>query len=204
MKKNSIISLIIIVSFGLIFFIVFRIVGSEKSLDMNSLIRNIKEVKSYSSNITIEVINSKEKYTYEGIQKYKKDVGGKLELKDRNFIFKGEDIFVKDKIGSQEYKLSTEFDEVLKYSFIDEYIALIYTNQNLNFQEEETTGEKILLVDVILPGNNRNLYSGVMHYDIRANMPKKIVIYDTNKGERIMYTYENFNWTDKIDDMDLD
>lgn len=202
MKNKNIIALVIIIVCTGILFTIFKVRVSEKQIDINDIIKKVKDVNSYTCNVKIEIINAREKNTYEGIEKYKKNVGCKIQLKDRTFIFKDEDIGVIDNVSTKDYKVSADFDEVLKYSFLNKYVSLIYTGQKLNF-DEGSNNENILLVDVILTGNNRNLYDGIMYYDVKDNVPKKIVIFDKDNRERVVYTYENFKWTDKIEDTEF-
>ncbi len=42
-----------------------------------------------------------------------------------------------------------------------------------------------------------------MYVSIKDNLPKKLVIYDEKEKERVRYTYDNFNWTEKINDEEL-
>jgi outer membrane lipoprotein-sorting protein len=42
-----------------------------------------------------------------------------------------------------------------------------------------------------------------MYVSIKDNLPKKLIIYDNKSKERIIYTYENFNWAVKIEDKEF-
>jgi len=179
--------------------------GRTRTLDEYNAIDSLSEIKVYKSDITIEVINDRETNKYEGFQTYKKDIGYKLDLKDkRSFTFKGDEILVKDKENIKEYTLDKGFDEVFKYGFIGEYIGLIYTNEELEFETETINNSEYFVITTVIPGSNNNIYKGSLYYDIKNNRPKKIIIYDNKGRERIIYTYENFNWTDKVEDVELD
>ncbi len=204
MKKRLIYTLFII-AICLTIAVALFIKGRSRTLDEYNVIDSLSEIKVYKSDITIEVINDRETNKYEGFQTYKKDIGYKLDLKDkRSFTFKGDEILVKDKENIKEYTLDKGFDEVFKYGFIGEYIGLIYTNEELEFETETINNSEYFVITTVIPGSNNNICKGSLYYDIKNNRPKKIIIYDNKGRERIIYTYENFNWTDKVEDVELD
>ncbi len=204
MKKRLIYTLFII-AICLTIAVALFIKGRTRTLDAYNVIDSLSEIKVYKSDITIEVINDRETNKYEGFQTYKKDIGYKLDLKDkRSFTFKGDEILVKDKENIKEYTLDKGFDEVFKYGFIGEYIGLIYTNEELEFETETINNSEYFVITTVIPGSNNNICKGSLYYDIKNNRPKKIIIYDNKGRERIIYTYENFNWTDKVEDVELD
>lgn len=204
MKKRLIYTLFII-AICLTIAVALFIKGRTRTLDEYNAIDSLSEIKVYKSDITIEVINDRETNKYEGFQTYKKDIGYKLDLKDkRSFTFKGDEILVKDKENIKEYTLDKGFDEVFKYGFIGEYIGLIYTNEELEFETETINNSEYFVITTVIPGSNNNICKGSLYYDIKNNRPKKIIIYDNKGRERIIYTYENFNWTDKVEDVELD
>ncbi|WP_346894777.1 germination lipoprotein GerS-related protein [Clostridium sp. UBA7503] len=204
MKKRLTYTLFII-AICLTVAVALLIKGRTRILDEYNAIDSLSEIKAYKSDITIEIINDRETNKYEGFQTYKKDIGYKLDLKDkRSFTFKGDEILVKDKENIKEYSLDKGFDEVFKYGFIGEYIGLIYTNEELKFETETINNGEYFVITTVIPGSNNNIFQGSLYYDIKNNRPKKIIIYDNKGRERIIYTYENFNWTDKVEDVELD
>lgn len=207
MKNKNVITLLVIVgvSLGLIFGMLFVKLKNKNVSDEYHVIELLSEIKAYTSDVSIKVINDKETNVYEGTQKYLKSVGYRLDLSDdRVFIFKGDDIQVKDNNSERLYTLEKDFDEVFKYGFIGEYIGLIYTNEELKFQKEIINEKEYFVITTLIPGSNNNLYKGSMYYDIAEYRPSKIIIYDNKHNERLIYNYKNFNWTDKESDMNID
>jgi len=176
----------------------------SKPHSTEEIITILAEKPGYRSDVTIEVVNDIQTLVYTGHQTYKKNVAYKLDLNGgRNFTFKGDEITVVDKENSKDYKLDKSFDEVFKYGFIGEYIGLIYTNEDIGYKKETINDEEFLLIEILIPGSNRNLFKGIMYVSIKDNLPKKLVIYDEKEKERVRYTYDNFNWTEKINDEEL-
>ncbi|MEG2289122.1 MAG: germination lipoprotein GerS-related protein [Clostridium sp.] len=194
-----------ILSIGFIVAVILGLKVGTETTDEYNVIERLNEIKAYQSNITIEVINSKETNKYQGVQIYKKDIGYRLDLNDgRSFTFKGDEIQVKDNESTRAYTLDKEFDDVFKYGFIGEYIGLIYTNEELRFETEIINNQKCFIITTLIPGSNNNIYEGSLYYDVDSYVPNKIIIYDNNKRERIIFTYENFNGVDKAEDIELD
>lgn len=207
MKRKNVITLVAIISGVLILILgVLVIKGrNNKVYDEHHVVERLNEIKAYTSEVTIKVINDKESNVYEGTQRYLKGVGYRLDLNDdRSFIFKGEDISVKDNESTRQYTLDKNFDEVFKYGFIGEYIRLIYTNEELEFKKETINDKEYFVITTLIPGSNNNLYEGSMYYDIAEYKPYKIIIYDNKHNERIIYNYKDFSWTDKESDMIID
>ncbi len=203
MKK--IISYALMIIIGILVAVILFTNGKRKTSDDHHVIDALGDIKAYKSNITIEVINDREINKYEGVQVYKKNIGYKLDLNDnRSFTFKNDQILVKDSESTRDYTLDKEFDEVFKYGFIGEFIGLIYTNEKLDFKTETIGNHQFFIISTLIPGSNNNLYQGSLYYDVNEYVPKKIVIYDNNHRERVIYTYENFNWTDEVQEVELD
>lgn len=207
MKNKKVITLVAIVCIGLVLILGFLGTSKKKAniSDENHVVDLLSQIKTYTSDISIKVINDKETNTYEGSQTYIKDVGYRLDLNDeRAFIFKGENIEVKDNESTRQYTLDKNFDEVFKYGFIGEYIGLIYTNEELRFDKEVINDKEYFIITTLIPGSNNNLYEGSMYYDIAEHKPDKIIIYDNNHNERVIYNYKNFKWSDKESDISID
>jgi outer membrane lipoprotein-sorting protein len=199
MKKRVIFSLLgVFTAFVLLVVgaMVFTIISKPK--DANDVLSFLKDIKQYKSDVSIEVVNDIQTLLYKGQQTYKKDLGYKLDLgQGRTFIFKGDEVVVIDKENQRDYKVDKTFDEVFKYSFIGEYIGLIYTNEDLNFKKESINEEEFLLIELLIPGSNRNLSKGVLYVSTKDSLPKKLLIYDNKDRERIRVTYENFDCNEK-------
>lgn len=205
MKNKKAYALISLILIGIIIGITTLFRSSKNTLEEMKILELLNEIKTYRSSITIEVKNQRNNIKYEGIQVYKKNLGYKLVLNDsRTFIFKGDDIAVKDQESTRAYTLDKSFDEVFKYGFVGEFISLVYTNEDLNFEKKTIDGVNYYVITTLIPGSNNNIYKGIMYYSIEDYAPKKILILDINNEERVIFTYKNFNWTDKVEDMELD
>lgn len=205
MKNKKAYALIFLILIGITIGITTFLRSSKNTTEEMKILELLNGIKTYRSSITIEVKNQRNNIKYEGTQVYKKNLGYKLVLNDsRTFIFKGDDIAVKDEESTRAYTLNKSFDEVFKYGFVGEFISLVYTNEELKFEKETIDGKEYYVITTLIPGSNNNIFKGKMYYSIEDYAPKKILILDINNEERVIFTYKNFNWTDKVEDVELD
>lgn len=204
-KKAYALIFLILILIGITIGITTLLRSSKNTTEEMRILELLNGIKTYRSSITIEVKNQRNNIKYEGTQVYKKNLGYKLVLNDsRTFIFKGDDIAVKDEESTRAYTLDKSFDEVFKYGFVGEFISLVYTNEELKFEKETIDGKEYYVITTLIPGSNNNIFKGKMYYSIEDYAPKKILILDINNEERVIFTYKNFNWTDKVEDVELD
>ncbi|GAA0177631.1 germination lipoprotein GerS-related protein [Clostridium sediminicola] len=181
-------------------FIILIITGcGKKEIKTEDIIKQLKEIESYSCNIEIHNKNSKQEIVYDCMQYYNRKYGHRLDINDeRVLIFKGNDIQINDLNSGTFYLTSKNFDSVFKLSFIEEYIGLLYTDEEVKCVFENENGRNIMLIYLNIPGSNRNLNRAVMYVDAENAIPIKTVIYDFNDSEKIQFIYKNFTTTEEI------
>ncbi len=77
-------------------------------------------------------------------------------------------------------------------SLIEEYIALLYTNENIKYSYKNIQGQKYQLIELFIPGNNRNMSKAVLYVNIKTKIPSKIYIFDSKNQERVEVVYKDF------------
>lgn len=181
-------------------FIIFIITGcGKKELQTGDIIKQLKEIESYSCDIEIHNKNSKQEIVYYCKQYYNNKYGHRLDINDeRVLIFKGNDIQINDLNSGAFYVTSKDFDSVFKLSFIEEYIGLLYTDEEVKCVFENENGRNVMMIYLNIPGSNRNLSRAVMYVDAENATPIKTVIYDFSDSEKIQFVYKNFIKTEEI------
>lgn len=166
----------------------------KKPKDNNDITTFLKNMESYSAEMNMVVKNDKQTINYTARQSYLKGGGYKLELnKDRVFIYKSDDkIYINDKNNGTKYTQSKDFDEVLKLCFIGEYIGLLYTNEEIKYVVETINNIEYTVIDLFIPGNNKNINNALLYINTKNMIPEKLVICDTAGKEKIEVTYTNF------------
>jgi outer membrane lipoprotein-sorting protein len=196
MKKGSFILLFIFLSFQLIFLSGCR----KKAIDPNSTTLYLKELSSYICSADIKIKNNKNTYTYSTNQTYLKDVGTRIELdKDRVYIYLDEKIYVTDLKNSLKYLMDKNVDGIYRLSIIGEYINLLYTNENIKYNYKTIDGLKYQTIELIIPGNNRNMSKAILYVDMKTKLPQKLYIYDSKDVERVEIVYNEFKPNVEID-----
>ncbi|MBU3113351.1 germination lipoprotein GerS-related protein [Clostridium lacusfryxellense] len=190
MKKK----LLLIISFLLILSFMLLTSCDKKPKDTNDITNFLKNMESYTTNMNMDIINTKQTINYKAKQSYLRGGGYKLELnKNRVFIYKNDDkIYISDKNNKTKYVQSKEFDEVLKLSFIGEYIGLLYTNEEIKYVTKNINDIEYTVIDLLIPGSNRNINKALLYVNNKKMIPDKMVIYDIDGKEKINITYTNF------------
>ena len=158
-------------------------------------------MESYTTEMNMDIKNDKQKINYKARQAYLRGGGYKLELNnDRVFIYKTDDnIYISDKNNGTKYVQSKNFDEVLKLSFIGEYIGLLYTNEEIKYVIKNINGIEYTVIDLFIPGGNKNINNALMYVNNKSMLPEKMFIYDIKGKEKIEITYTNFRTNVKIE-----
>ena len=177
----------------------------KKPKDTNDITSYLKNMESYTTEMNMVVKNDKQVIIYKAKQAYLRGGGYKLELnKDRVFIYKTDDkIYINDKNNGTNYTQIKDFDEVLKLCFIGEYIGLLYTNEEIKYTLESIKNIEYTVIDLFIPGNNKNINNALLYVNNKTMIPEKLVIYDATGKEKIEVTYTNFLPNAKIEEAEF-
>lgn len=172
---------------------------AKKGGENESILEGLKNIDSYTSDVTIDIKNDRQTVKYSGKQYYIKNKGYRFDLgEERIFIYNGDNIYVKDLKNNTQYITENSFDEVFKIGFINECVKLIYTNEELKIKDNKTNDKNYKVVNLILPGNNKSLYEADLYINSKGIIPEYLKIYDSKHNEVIMVTYKNFNKNEEI------
>lgn len=112
---------------------------------------------------------------------------------NRRLIYKNDKIYVGDLKSGAKYTLDEDFDAIFKISMVGEYIRLMYTNEEMKISTKNVDGIEYTVVELIIPGLNRNLHKGKMYINSKDNLPEKLQIFDRNNKEKVRVVYKEFN-----------
>lgn len=176
-----------------------KIQNSEQAFDY------IKSLKNYVSDVKITFKNNRGEESfclkqYSSIDSvYRMDFEG-----ERSYIYEDDKIYVKDIKNASEYSVDEKFDEVYKYCFLNEYIKLIYSmDEVIYFKESIYEGENKKIIygaRVNIPTNNLNIKYAILYLDGDRNIPIKLEIFDSQNNERVLIEYITFEILQDIDD----
>lgn len=187
---------IILLFFSFLLFVSCRgkkIESSEQAFDY------LKGVKNYISDIKITFKNDRNHESI-SLKQYSssKDMY-RLDLGDeRSYIYKDDKIYVKDVKNKLGYFIEEKFDEIYKYCFLNEYMKLIYSMDEVKYFEEVSDESIIYGTKVNLPTNNLNVSYAILYLDGKKYIPIKLEIFDNMNKQRILIEYLNFDILDEI------
>lgn len=179
------------------------ILGACKKENDNpeEIITSIKNLNSYSTDFIMEIRNDKQVVTYEGKHYYDRTLGHTMELSEnRRFVYKGDKIYAHDIKNDIKYTVDKEFDEGFIYTFVEEYAALLYTNEEVKYDYKEMEGKRYQIIKLLIPGSNKNIDNASMYVDMETLLPEYVFIYDKDNNEKVKVTYKNFIADVKLDE----
>ncbi|NFF61183.1 hypothetical protein FDB08_05390 [Clostridium botulinum] len=189
-KKIMLLALGIFIILGGIFILGNK---SNKEINPNDAIDYLKNLNSYSCDVSVHIKNSKQEIEKNCKQFYNKKFGHRLDIGDKRILlYKENDITVRDLNNNKQYKIDKNFDDVYKLSFIEEYIGLLYTNQDIESSFKTIKDREYQLINLTIPGNNRNINKAILYVNLENNNPEKIAIYDIKGKEMLSFLYKNF------------
>jgi len=170
---------------------------------VNDMLTNLK---SYRSCVKIKYISNKNTNTYDMIQQCKASGEYKLELKSPENVagnitlFDGNTIYqfnakTNDKI-SIAYQESMQRSELLLISFVKNYNQSLKTCVSI----ANINKNKYTILDAEIPGEHPYFNSERLFVNNNTLAPEELIIYDKNKSERIIITFENFEYNIELKD----
>lgn len=184
----------IIICIMLFIFIIPVSAGCDKKAkDQEYAIDYLKGLDSYSSDVDITIINDKQTINYSGKQIYSKKNGYRFEINgERVLLYIGDKVYVKDLISSSKYSTDESMNDLYRLTFIRKYIELLYTNEEIKNKMINLQGKNYQIIELEIPGTNRNLNKAELYIDLDNLIPEKLVILDINGKANVTVVYKNF------------
>lgn len=172
----------------------------KKKANPDKVVQFLKELNSYACDLDIHFKNDKQEIKLECKQFYDEKYGHRLDIGDeRILIYKKNDILISDLNNHMQYITDKKFDSVYKLSFLQEYIGLLYTDEEIRYSVQTICDKQYQLIYLTIPGNNRNLNKAIMYVNLENKLPEKVIISDIKGNEVISFIYRNFNSNLKIE-----
>lgn len=186
-RKIPIILFLIIALFSSLFFSGCK----TRKMEPNEVTDFLKDMNSYSTDVSIQIKNDKQTINYNCKEFYRQDIGYRLEInQDRVMIYKNNKIYINDIKNNKKYVAKEDFDNLYSYSFIGEYIRLLYTDENVKYSYKTESGREFLLIKLIIPGGSREINNAVMYVDNKSFKPEKVIIFDDKGNEKVLVEYK--------------
>ena len=167
--------------------------GCAKKSSSEEIIYSLKNIDSYTCDVNIDFKNDRQVISNSGKQYYDKNVGYRFDLgSDRTFTYKSNSIYVNDIKNGSRYTTDMDFDSVYKLTFINEYIGLLYNDEQIKTSIKTKDNIQYLAISLLIPGGNRNMKTAELFVETKTNLPEYLIIYDEKGNEKLNATYTNF------------
>lgn len=189
-------------SYLLVVIIGIAIILSSCNLKQKSeknIIKDLSKLKTYEAKLNVTFNNFREEREENWTQIYSKDLGYIIKLgEDRTYFYKDDNIYVTDNIANKKYVLEKEFDELYKYTVVEEVLKLL-NNPDSKISCKNIEGKNYTIVELVIPGSNRNLVRGEVIIDNSTAKLDKFTIYDLKGDERVKILYTEFLKNKEVD-----
>ena len=168
--------------------------------------KTLESVKTYEATAHVKYISNENENTYLTKQQcraegeYRIEVTGPESVAGNITVFDGKTICqynrkIKDKvaIGTTE---SIERSEIFFTSFLKNY----FTNAEVTITVSSFDNGKTTVLEAEIPGEHPYISSEKVWIDNETLKPTALIIYDPDGAERIVVTYESFDYNVNLDD----
>ncbi|GFP74001.1 germination lipoprotein GerS-related protein [Clostridium fungisolvens] len=198
MKKNRLLLILLFIIIAAVS--IFAAYQKFYNITPEEILDEIKEIKSYTADVTYTSISSRGEVKYETTQCYDREQGTRVDFKEgRIYLYKQNKIYVKDTNTNRQYEVDKNSDEFYKLAFIDEIGKYIVLDQEIKYYYKDINGVRCLIVEFSILNNNQNMDKQVLIIDSESKVPKELLIYDKNGSERGRIEYSNFKKSNKLD-----
>lgn len=161
----------------------------------------IKNLRSYTSDSKLIVVNDKQAVEYSCKQYYDKGNGGRIEIgEDRILVYKNNKVFVSDLKANTKYTVDGDSDIIFKISMVSEYMRLMYTNEEMKLSSKNIEGIDYTVIELHIPHMNRNLVKGRLYINKDNSLPERLEILDKSNRIKVRVNYNNFIPNEEIDE----
>lgn len=198
MKKKIIISLMLIIPFiSILFIILFRGVLMPSN---EEILESVKNTKCYEANVEYIIKNSRGEEKQETKQWYSDVKGVRVEFGDEETkIYKDGKIYVSDTINNNEYTINSELDILHPLAFLNKIFSYPIKEGSITEGQEEWGDTIYIKADLELFLNNRYFDKATIFVDKKNKVPIGIVVYDQSGEDVMKIIYRDFKKVEEID-----
>ncbi len=186
-----------------IVFLIFVVSCKSSKIESSEQAFNyVKSIKNYTSDIKVTFLNDKNSEIIFLRQYASSNYGYRLDFEnERKYFYRDNKIYINDVRNNIEYFVDENFDEIYKYCFLNEYIKLIYSMDEVDyFIQLIASDEKVVFGSrVDLPTNNSNISYAILYLSGENYLPLQFEIFDNKGRQRILIEYLTFDVLNDID-----
>lgn len=191
MKKKLLLILMVCIPVILIILVIlFRITAEPTN---EEIIKSLKEIKCYSTNVEYIIKNSRGEAREETKQYYSKDIGGRIDFgEERSKIYKDGKVIVKDNISNKEYTMEDEMDKIHSLAFINNLLSYPIDEEGIKEGQEEWGDTEYIEITCDMFFKNNHLNKIKVFIDKNEKTPIGAIVYDKGGKDKIRIVYRDF------------
>jgi hypothetical protein len=173
----------------------------KSHVDVSSNIKkSLDNLKSYMSDVDVELHNNKnvKKYSMKQFYKdgrYRMEIYDESDKPDKVIVFDGNRSYVYFSKVNQTF-IEDNSDNIPAYSLFASFV----TNFKKAGEIKEEDGEEYYRIDVPIPDGNTFMYNEVMEFSKKDYKPSSLKIYDIKGKLFAEIRYKNFMYNPKLED----
>ncbi|MBS5939200.1 germination lipoprotein GerS-related protein [Clostridium sp.] len=198
MKRKLLLAFLVSIPVILISIVIILRLTAQPSNE--ELIKRLKEIKAYTTDVEFVIMNSRDEERQETKQYYIKDTGGRIDFgEERTKIYKDDKILVKDNISNKELYMEEAMDDLYSLSFLNNLLSYPIDSEGIKEGQEEWGDTEYIEFTSELFLNNYNLNKAKVFIDKNERIPIGVIIYDRNNKDRVRIVYKNFEKLKQLD-----
>lgn len=194
---------------GLFIIFTFLLVGCSNSIsgdDYATIQEKIMNMESYSSQGNVKYISNKGETSYDIKQSVKKDgkyiietispeaVAGNIILFDGSIVWQyNPKLDSKISVGDKD---KLERKEISIFSFLENYVK----SKDVALETSNIDDQIYTILEAKIPGNNKYFSTEKLWLNNETKVPEKLIIYDTDGNERVVLTFNKFEYNAELSD----
>lgn len=195
---------------GIFILLSFLLVGCSKGGangdDYATIQEKIINMESYSSNGNVKYISNKGETVYDIKQSVRKDgkyiietinpesVAGSIILFDGNIVWQyNPKLDSKISVGDKD---KLERKEISIFAFLENHLK----SKDIAMQTSNVDDEVYIILEAKIPSGNKYFSTEKLWLNNKTKSPEKLIIYDSEGKERVVLTFENFEYNPKLTD----
>ncbi|SHK60344.1 Outer membrane lipoprotein-sorting protein [Clostridium cavendishii DSM 21758] len=157
--------------------------------DLNKL----RSMKSYSTDVSYTFKNYRTEFKEEGKQYYNEKYGMKLNVGDKEQIYKEDKIFIRYPKDNKSYEVSPDYDNFYRYTFVNELNKFLVPGENTKYKYDTHEGKKCIVVEFENLNGNENMSKEILFVDASKLVPLEINIFNKKGDDKVTVYFKNFS-----------
>lgn len=194
---------------GIFMLLLIALVGCAKTGENNdyaTIQEKMINMETYASEGNVTYISNKGETTYGVIQLAKKDgkyilktttpenVAGNIILFDGNIVWQyNPKLDSKISVGEKD---KMERKEISIFTFLENHIK----SKDIALQTANMEDELYTILEAKIPGGNKFFATEKLWINNKTKLPEKLVIYDTDNKERVIFNITKFEYNKELND----